>query len=82
MPKYAKNNLKVHYMRSKISGLEASLTHVVREFEEEKYILLNKTKEELDELKSVTTVLKSALQKRTEEIRKVKVNNVDKKISF
>lgn len=65
---------KVQELHKKIEGLEHSLSHVVREFEQEKEIIGNKAKEELNEVRSVITGLKNNLKKKTMEMRHIKVN--------
>lgn len=54
--------------------MEHALSHVVREFEHERDIIGRMAKRELDEVRKVAGQLKESLDRKTREMRQIKVS--------
>ncbi|KAJ3128779.1 hypothetical protein HK098_003545 [Nowakowskiella sp. JEL0407] len=59
-------------LRSKVRGMEHSLSHVVREFEQEREIMGRLAREELNDIRKETSKFKDLLDRRTAEMRHIR----------
>ncbi|KAI8926332.1 hypothetical protein BC831DRAFT_232057 [Entophlyctis helioformis] len=63
---------EIKELRLKITSMEHSLSHVVREFEHEREIIGNLARRELDEVRSVADKLRASLARKTIEMKHIK----------
>lgn len=66
--------VQVTELQKKCLAMEQSLTHVVREFEKERDVLVRVTKHQLDEVKRVAETLRTHLHRKSIEMKHVKVS--------
>ena len=66
---------EIKQLKLKVTSMEHSLSHVVREFEHEREILGNLARRELEEVKRVADQLRTNLARKTIEMKHIKVNN-------
>ncbi|KAL2916636.1 hypothetical protein HK105_203748 [Polyrhizophydium stewartii] len=67
-----KQEQEIKELKFKISSMEHSLSHVVREFEHERDIIGNLARRELDEVRQVADRLRSSLARKTLEMKHIK----------
>ena len=67
--------MQIKDLQKKIVSMENALSHVVREFEHEREVIGKLARKELDEVRKVALQLREKLDKRTQEMRYIKVWN-------
>ncbi|KAJ3224222.1 hypothetical protein HK099_000083 [Clydaea vesicula] len=69
---YKQQCQEIKFLQEKVTSMEHSLSHVVREFEHEREIIGNMAKKELEEVRKVSIKLGENLVKKTAEMKHIK----------